>query len=344
MSSHRKPASHRITATDPEVFFNRREFMRSAAIGTGIALSPLACAQDVGSPVIDGTVNPRIIPPRAWPDDFAITRNADVTWPDSVRAELTPRAMAGSHNNFYEFLPGRGGDVWPHTADFEIEPWTVEVTGEVARPRTLDLDAFQKFPHEERLYHFRCVERWAMNVPWVGFPMSALIKSVEPTSHARFIRFESANRPSQMPGLNAAPHYPWPYHEALRLDEAMNDLAIFATGVYGDPLVKQHGAPIRAIVPWKYGYKSPKSIVKIEFLREQPKTFWQTQPHEYGFISNVNPNIPHPRWSQQRSYWLDTKDWFDTPIFNGYADAVAGLYPDEPTTPQAPLTPGQIAR
>ena len=147
-----------------------------------------------------------------------------------------------------------------------------------------------------------------------------------------------------MPGIGAASHYPWPYFEGLRLDEAMNPLAMVVTGVYGEPLLKQHGAPVRIIVPWKYGYKNPKSIVKIELVRDEPSTFWQIQPHEYGFLSNVNPYIPHPRWSQKRSYWLDSQAPFDTPMFNGYDEYVADLYPDEPRKLQQPLRPGQIAR
>jgi sulfoxide reductase catalytic subunit YedY len=158
------------------------------------------------------------------------------------------------------------------------------------------------------------------------------------------VRFLSANKPDQMPGIREAHWYPWPYFEALRLDEAMNELAFVATGVYGAPLPKQHGAPVRIVVPWKYGYKNPKSIVRIELVREEPKTFWQMQPHEYGFLSNINPNIPHPRWSQEISYWLENQEGFPTQIFNGYAEQVASLYPDEPRTPQKPLQPGQIAR
>jgi sulfoxide reductase catalytic subunit YedY len=148
-----------------------------------------------------------------------------------------------------------------------------------------------------------------------------------------------------MPGMRESGSYAWPYREALRMDEATNELAMVVTGVYGEPLLKQHGAPVRIIVPWKYGYKNPKSVVRIDLLRKQPQTFWQVQPHEYGFVSNVNPNIPHPRWSQRKSYWLDRRgEWFPTPIFNGYGKYVAGLYPDEPREPQKPLRSGQTAR
>ena len=183
-----------------------------------------------------------------------------------------------------------------------------------------------------------------MNVPWSGFPLRLLIDKVEPKPEAKYVRFETAKLPDQMPGIQEAHWYEWPYDEALRIDEARHDLAFMATGVYGEPLLKQHGAPVRVAVPWKYGYKNPKSIVKIELVAEEPSTFWQIQAHEYGFISNVNPNIPHPRWSQRHSYWLHNQVPFLTPMFNGYEEFVAELYPDEPRTPQEPLRPGQIAR
>ena len=254
------------------------------------------------------------------------------------------REAAAQHNNFYEFLSGRGGPVWQFCGDFEVEPWQVEISGECNNPMTLDLDDLFAFDHEERVYHFRCVERWAMNVPWSGFPLSRLIEKADPTAAARYVRFETAVKEDQMPGVSGSPWYPWPYHEALRIDEAMNELAMVVTGVYGEPLPRQHGSPVRIIVPWKYGYKSPKSIVKIEFVRDEPSIFWQVQPHEYGFISNVNPNIPHPRWPQNVSYWLDTEDTFATPIYNGYDEYVAALYPDEPREMQRPLGSGQTAR
>ncbi|MCA9294937.1 MAG: protein-methionine-sulfoxide reductase catalytic subunit MsrP, partial [Phycisphaerales bacterium] len=249
------------------------------------------------------------------------------------------------HNNFYEFLPGRGGPVWEYTDKFEVSPWTITIDGECAKPMTIDLDDLHAFPHEERLYHFRCVERWAMNIPWLGFPLRTLLEKVEPKSSARYVRFVSKADKATMPGLKES-YYPWPYHEALRIDEAMHDLAFLVTGVYGEPLPKQHGAPVRLAVPWKYGYKNPKSIVRIELTSAKPPTFWSAgvYGHEYGFISNVNPNIPHPRWSQAESYWLDTRDRFKTPIFNGYDAMVGSMYPDEPRTLQKPLVRGETAR
>lgn len=330
--------SHRITP--PDVFFDRRRFL--GALGMGVLAAPVTgCLARAAQRPQDSLLDV----PFERPDVFPAPRNAAYVVPPSIGGDLTPREAAASHNNFYEFLSGRGGPVWQFCGDFEVNPWQVEITGECRNPMTLDLDDLFAFEHEERVYHFRCVERWSMNVPWSGFPLRRLIEKADPTDRARFVRFETARVPAQMPGLASSPWYPWPYQEALRLDEAMNDLTLAVTGVYGEPLLRQHGAPIRIVVPWKYGYKNPKSIVKIEFLRDEPKVFWQvTIPHEYGFLSNVNPNIPHPRWSQGESYWLGTEEWFRTPIFNGYDEYVGTLYPDEPREPQRPLRKGELAR
>lgn len=196
------------------------------------------------------------------------------------------------------------------------------------KKRKLDVeDLVKRMPVEERLYRFRCVEAWAMAVPWVGFPMAALIKELDPPAGAKYIRFETANRPAQMPGMAEAAWYPWPYFEALRMDEAMNPLAMFVVGMYGKVLPKQNGAPLRAIVPWKYGYKSPKSIARIEFAAEQPATFWnKSVPKEYGFYSNVNPGRPHPRWSQAVERLIPTMERVPTQLYNGYGKWVEGLY------------------
>ena len=323
--------------TPPDLFFSRRKFMKIAA--KGILLSPAVYiasgAKSSQAELLD--------PPLNRPDVFPAERNQKIELPQDQKADLTPREVAASHNNFYEFLPGRGGPVWKFTDKFEVDPWKIEITGLCNNPMTLDLDDLFKIEHEERLYHFRCVERWAMNVPWSGFSLSRLLKKADPKPSAKFVRFVSAHKPKQMPGVEQASGYPWPYHEGLRMDEAMHELTMAVTGVYGKPLLKQHGAPIRIIVPWKYGYKSPKSVVKIEIVAKQPKIFWEIQPHEYGFLSNVNPNIPHPRWSQEVSYWLDTRESFQTPVFNGYDKYVGQLYPDEPRSPQTPLRQGQIA-
>ena len=327
---------HSQVITEPCFFFSRRQFLSSLSVGT-VGIGGILRGGE------KSTVD-MLEPPISRPGVFPAVRKEGYTLAVGLNKRLTPRKIAAAHNNFYEFLPGRGGEVWHHVGEFEVEPWKLLVTGECHKPQTLDLDDLFGFEHEERVYHFRCVERWAMNVPWSGFPLSRLLDRVEPKASAQFVRFQSAFRPSQMPGLRKAALYPWPYNEALRMDEAMNKLVLLATGVYGKPLLKQHGAPIRLVVPWKYGYKSPKSIVKIELVREEPKNFWQIQPHEYGFLSNVNPYIPHPRWRQDESYWLDTREKFSTPLFNGYEKYVSQLYPHEPRTLQRPLRRGQIAR
>ena len=335
-----KIPSQRITP--PQIFFNRRRFL--SAFGMGILATPLTGCSLAGAS--QGRPQSSLLEvPLERPDVFPTERNAAYDVPPTIyRRDEMAREAAAQHNNFYEFLSGRGGPVWQFCGDFKVEPWKVEIEGECNNPMTLDLDDLFAFDHEERLYHFRCVERWAMNVPWSGFPLSRLLEKVEPTSNARYVRFESALVRNEMPGVEASPWYEWPYREALRIDEAMNELAMVVTGVYGEPLLRQHGSPVRIIVPWKYGYKNPKSIVKIELVRDEPKIFWQTQPHEYGFISNINPNIPHPRWPQNVSYWLDTEEQFATPIFNGYEEYVADLYPDEPREPQRPMREGQTAR
>jgi sulfoxide reductase catalytic subunit YedY len=241
---------------------------------------------------------------------------------------ITPEAAATGYNNYYEFHPTSKELVKENVGRFVTTPWSFEVGGLVAKPQKFDLDALlKKMPLEERLYRFRCVEAWSMAVPWTGFPFSELVKLVEPKPEAKYVRFVTVNRPDQMPGIRMADWYPWPYEEGLRLDEAMNPLAMLVTGLYGKPLPKQNGAPVRVIVPWKYGYKNPKSLVKIEFVARQPKTFWnRQQPGEYGFYSNVNPGKPHPRWSQANEKLIPTGEPRRTLLYNGYGEWVSGLY------------------
>ena len=231
-----------------------------------------------------------------------------------------------NYNNFYEFSTDKEA-VNPLSKDFVTTPWTVEVSGLVNNPKTYGIeDLLKKFPQEERIYRLRCVEAWSMVIPWTGFPLASLLKEVEPTSDAKFVRFETVLRPKEMPGQDS-PFYPWPYQEGLRLDEAMHDLTILATGLYGQPMPNPNGAPIRLVVPWKYGFKSIKSIVKIELVAEQPSTLWNTVgPNEYGFYSNVNPNRPHPRWSQASERRIGELGRRETLMFNGYAEQVASLY------------------
>jgi len=328
--------SHRIV---PEAaFFDRRRFLET--LGAGIAAAAASsCSREARSS--EGMLSP----PIDRSDVFPAARNLAHDLPSALsRRGLTPREKAASHGMFSEFLPGRGGEVWRYTEAFEAAPWKLQVAGACERPRVLDLDDLFAIAHEERVYHFRCVEGWAMNVPWTGFPLRKLLDTVRPLPSARFVVFTSAARPEEMPGVRESRYLRWPYVEGLRMDEAMSELTLVATGVYGRPLLKQHGAPVRIVVPWKYGYKSPKSIVRIELTSGAPRTFWQIRPHEYGFLANVNPNVPHPRWRQESSYWLDTGETFPTPIFNGYADEVGALYPDEPRTPRPPLRPGETAR
>jgi len=328
----------KLDPTDPEVFMNRRRFVRNLGLGAAGCAVGGAMTIKYGSWAFgqSGRVKAgdALKPPFARPEVFPAKRNPAFS---AKELSVTPRTVAATHNNFYEFLPGEGGPVYKYVGNFVVEPWKVEVSGLCEKPMTFDLDDLFKFEHEERVYHFRCVETWSMNVPWSGFPLKKLLEKVEPKSEAKYVRFVSANRPNQMPGIEKGDYYEWPYFEALRMDEAMNDLTLIATGIDGKPLLKQHGSPVRIVCPWKYGYKNPKSIVKIELVESKPRTFWTaTSPSEYGFLSNVNPNIPHPRWSQAQEYALGNRRKRNpTKIFNGYGEFVAKLYPDEPTTPLA---------
>ena len=241
---------------------------------------------------------------------------------------ITPEDVAARHNNYYEFLPGKAGPVHKHVDAFEARPWRVEIAGLVEEPRTVDVDEIAACaPLEERIYRFRCVEAWSMVVPWTGLAMASFVKWCKPKAEAKYLKFTSFLKPEQAPGQKREASYPWPYYEGLRMDEALNPLALMVTGIYGHGLPAQHGAPLRVIVPWKYGYKSPKGIVKVEFLAEEPGTFWSDlQPREYPFLSNVEPQVPHPRWSQATERDLATGDRIPTQLYNGYAKQVGELY------------------
>ncbi len=231
-----------------------------------------------------------------------------------------------NYNNYYEFTTSKEG-VAGLAKDFKTSPWQVEVSGLVNQPKTFGIeDLLEKFTQEERIYRLRCVEGWSMVIPWTGFALSQLLDQVEPLSSARYVRFETILAPDEMPGQKSR-LYPWPYQEGLRLDEAMHNLTILATGLYGKPMPNQNGAPIRLVVPWKYGFKSIKGIVKIELTAEQPSTFWNDiAPQEYGFYSNVNPQVAHPRWSQATERRIGEAGRRKTLMFNGYAEEVAHLY------------------
>lgn len=244
---------------------------------------------------------------------------------------ITEEYDATHYNNFYEFITREDPNIYnayKFVGDFDTTDWKIEITGLVKNKGVFDLeDLIKRFGQEERTYRFRCVERWSMAVPWTGFQLSKLIKYLEPDNKATHVRFVSFSDPKQMPGVKLQTWYPWPYFEGLTMDEAMNELAFVATGIYGKPLPKQNGAPVRMVVPWKYGYKNPKSIVRIEFIDNEPETFWhQLAATEYGFVSNVNPEKPHPRWSQARERMIPNGEWRPTLKYNGYGEYVANLY------------------
>jgi methionine sulfoxide reductase catalytic subunit len=244
----------------------------------------------------------------------------------TVDDKVTPLEVITHYNNFYEFGTDKE-DPSKNAQNFRTSPWMVKVEGEVAKPKVLDLDALMKFaPLEERIYRHRCVERWSIVVPWIGYPLNALLKEVEPTSKAKFVAFESYYDRKQMPqGTWAGIQFP--YVEGLRLDEAMNPLALLAVGLYGETLPNQDGAPFRLVVPWKYGFKSIKSIVKIRLVEKMPPTTWNiANAGEYGFYSNVNPEVDHPRWSQAKERRLGEFLMRNTLKFNGYGEQVASLY------------------
>jgi methionine sulfoxide reductase catalytic subunit len=240
---------------------------------------------------------------------------------------VTPEADATSYNNYYEF--GSSKDVVGEAQALPVRPWAVAIDGMVEAPLTIAIDdLLKKMPLEERLYRHRCVEAWSMAVPWSGFPMKALVDLARPLSAAKYVHMETFMNPDVAEGQRAV-WYPWPYVEGLTIAEAMNELAFMVTGIYGKPLPPQNGSPLRLATPWKYGFKSIKSIVKFTFTDQRPVSFWETlQASEYGFWANVNPEVPHPRWSQATERVLGTGDRVPTQLFNGYAEFVADLYKD----------------
>jgi len=245
---------------------------------------------------------------------------------EQLKDELTPFEDVTTYNNFYEFGTDKS-DPAENAQGFKTKPWSVRVEGLVSKPATYDLEDFIK-PHklEERVYRHRCVEAWSMVIPWLGFPMGDLIKRVQPLGSAKYIEFQTLFDPKQMPGQRSSV-LSWPYTEGLRLDEAMHPLAIFAVGLYGKMLLPQNGAPLRTVIPWKYGFKGTKSIVKIRFTETQPKTAWnEAAPNEYGFYANVNPEVDHPRWTQARERRIGEFRRRPTLMLNGYADQVGRLY------------------
>ncbi|HBU28832.1 MAG: mononuclear molybdenum enzyme YedY [Thiobacillus sp. GWE1_62_9] len=289
--------------TPPEIYRERRRFMQG--VGALAAGAALGAAPEAGAGA-----------------KLAGVRSSPYTLAD----DKTPYKDVTTYNNFYEFGTGKS-DPAERAGSLRTRPWTVAVEGEVANPKTYDIDALLKLaPLEERVYRMRCVEGWSMVIPWVGFPLSELIRRAAPTGNARYVEFVTLNDPRQMPGQRSRV-LDWPYVEGLRMDEAMHPLTLLAVGLYGEVLPNQNGAPIRLVVPWKYGFKSAKSIVSIRFVEKPPITAWMAAaPREYGFYSNVNPQVDHPRWSQAKERRIGEFLKRDTLMFNGYGPQVAQLY------------------
>ena len=303
--------------TDQKVYLNRRLFMRGAVLAASVAATGL----------IYRKLNP---PPAEIPKGQSIQVVEDHSSTDSTNGFNTSEAKTSleditNYNNFYEFSTEKR-EVASAAKGFITKPWTVAVEGLVNKPKVFDLDDLLKIDQEDRIYRLRCVEGWSMVIPWIGFPLSKLLEKVEPNSQARYVAFQTLLDPRRMPNQNTTV-LDWPYVEGLRLDEAMHPLTILATGLYGQTLPPQDGAPIRLVVPWKYGIKSIKSIVKISLVDRQPPTTWNMDsPNEYGFYSNVNPNVDHPRWSQARERRIGEFSGRAPLMFNGYAEQVAHLY------------------
>ncbi len=301
-------------AVTPEsTYMNRRELGKMIAAGSilmaGAGLTRFAKAEA------------RWVDPTA--DLYPAERNTKFT----IDRPLTEEEDALTYNNFYEFGTHKG--IYKLAQKMELRPWQVKIDGMVEEERVVDFDTLiRAMPIEERVYRHRCVEAWSMTVPWSGFQMSELVKYAKPLSGAKYVVMETAANPETMPGLRAA-WYPWPYTEGLTIEEAMNELAFIGTGLYGKPMPKQGGAPLRLVAPWKYGFKCIKSLVRITFTDKRPVSFWEeVQGQEYGFWANVNPEVDHPRWSQATERVLGTNDRVPTLLYNGYAEQVADLYKD----------------
>jgi sulfoxide reductase catalytic subunit YedY len=302
----KKPSDIRPSEiTPPEVYAERRRFLKQAAFGT-VALA----GGSLLGPVAEAAVQLGNVGKGPYGTDEKLTPLQDVT----------------HYNNFYELGTGKR-DPARNAADLITEPWSVTVAGACEKPGKLTLEDFLRpYDFQERIYRMRCVEGWSMVIPWVGFPLGEALKRFQPTSQAKYVRFTSIYDPKHLPGQRL-PLLDWPYQEGLRMDEAMHPLTILAVGLYDKVLPNQNGAPLRLVVPWKYGFKGIKSIVKIEFVEQQPGTTWaKAAPREYGFYSNVNPNVDHPRWSQKNERRIGEFFKRKTLMFNGYGDQVAGLY------------------
>lgn len=289
--------------TSESIYYKRREFMKATGLlGTAMLFNPWAIAN---ASLTIGDYKPKVV---------------------NLDEELTPEEDATSYNNFYEFGTGKS-DPLRRSQDFNTDDWKITVSGACEKPGEYSLeDLVKPFDIEERIYRLRCVEAWSMVIPWLGVPMASILKSLQPTSKARYVAFKTLLDPEQMPGQKRSV-LQWPYEEGLRIDEAMNPLTLLAVGMYGKTMPNQNGAPVRLVVPWKYGFKSIKSIVSIEFTENQPPTSWNISgPNEYGFYSNVNPEVNHPRWSQKKERRIGDIFKRETLMFNGYEEEVAHLY------------------
>jgi methionine sulfoxide reductase catalytic subunit len=316
MKTQSTPPIKSSEITPEALYLNRREFIRLAGLA-GTAALLAACAP--GAPSAPAVT-------QASQGASASTAQPNTGYKDETGAAANTLQDITHYNNYYEFTVEKEG-VADLSQKFPTSPWQVEVGGLVQKKASYSIeDLLKKFPVEERVYRHRCVEGWSMVIPWQGFPLASLLKEADPMTSAKYVAFQTINDPKDMPGM-AVPFYPWPYTEGLRLDEAMNNLALLVTGLYGKSLPPQNGAPLRLAVPWKYGFKSIKAIVKIDLVETAPATMWSTiSPEEYGFYANVNPNVPHPRWSQSTERRIGEFARRDTLIFNGYADQVASMY------------------
>ena len=315
----------RESAATPEAtFLDRRRILKLAGMGAVMAAAgPLAACDETPMRGAASGASAGLPDPSA--DLYPAARN-DAYGPGGA---ITDEDLASRYNNFYEF--GSHKEIWPDAQALPIRPWTVQIDGLVDKPVTIDIDdLLRRMTLEERIYRHRCVEAWSMVVPWTGFPLARLVALAEPQSGAKFVRFQTFENASVAGGQKQF-WYPWPYVEGVTLAEATNDLAFMVTGAYGKPMANQFGAPLRLHLPWKYGFKSIKSIVRITFTATRPISFWEDiAPREYGFWANVNPDVPHPRWSQATERPLGASGRIPTQLFNGYGEWVAGLYTDVP--------------
>ncbi len=300
-------------------WLDRRAVVRRLGLGL-IGAGLAACADDAPPRPADPLATTPEAPPRPpAPRDPRFTADRP----------LTPERVAARYNNFYEFGTDKDA-VWTRVGAFATAPWRLTLAGHCRNPGPIDVDDLLRRlarSRQERVYRFRCVEAWSMVVPWTGVPFAELVRLADPKVEATHVRLVTAMDAAAMPGVAAQPWMPWPYFESLRLDEAVHPLALLATGIYGHPLPRQHGAPLRLVVPWKYGFKSIKSLVRVEFVAGQPRTFWNSlAPNEYDVLGNVDPAVPHPRWSQSTERDIATDERFPTRPYNGYGDQVAGLY------------------